>query len=73
MPINDAQGQMIAATGQDSGQYSPELPRGAEIDTAVSGKTKAEVPLTMETVIERANMMLAYQRVVENKGASRGR
>lgn len=70
MPINDAQGQMIAATGQDSGQYSPELPRGAEIDTAVSGQTKAEVPLTMETVIERANMMLAYQRVVENKGAA---
>ncbi|CEF28472.1 reverse transcriptase family protein [Xenorhabdus nematophila] len=24
----------------------------------------------METVIERANMMLAYQRVVENKGAA---
>ncbi|EQB98097.1 Retron-type reverse transcriptase-like protein [Photorhabdus temperata subsp. temperata M1021] len=24
----------------------------------------------METVIERSNMMLAYQRVVENKGAA---
>lgn len=70
MPINDAQGQIIAATGQGSERYSPEQPRGAEIDTAVSGRTKAEVPLTMETVIERTNMMLAYQRVVENKGAA---
>lgn len=70
MPINDAQGQIIAATGQGSEQYSPEQPRGAEIDTAVNGRTKAEVPLTMETVIERTNMMLAYQRVVENKGAA---
>ena len=32
------------------------------------GKTKAEVPLTMEAVITRENLMLAYQRVVENKG-----
>ena len=70
MPINDAQGQIIAATGQGSERYSPEQPRGAEIDTAVSGRTKAEVPLTVETVIERTNMMLAYQRVVENKGAA---
>lgn len=70
MQINDAQGQNIAATGQGSEQYSPEQPRGVEIDTAVSGRTKAEVPLTMETVIERANMRLAYQRVVENKGAA---
>lgn len=70
MPINDAQEQMIAATGQGSEQYSLEQPRGVEIDTAVSGRTKAEMPLTMETVTERANMQLAYQRVVENKGAA---
>lgn len=43
MPINDAQGQFIAATSQGSEQYSPKQPCGVEIDTAVSGRTKAEV------------------------------
>ncbi|CAM3615758.1 putative Retron-type reverse transcriptase-like [Xenorhabdus nematophila ATCC 19061] len=70
MLINDAQVQNNAATGRSSGRYPPGLPGGAEINTSVSGRTKAERPLTMETVIERANMMLAYQRVVENKGAA---
>ncbi|NHB98831.1 group II intron reverse transcriptase/maturase, partial [Photorhabdus stackebrandtii] len=70
MPINDAQRQKNATTGQDSEQKSSKQPCGAETDTAVSGQTKAEMPLTMETVIERSNMMLAYQRVVENKGAA---
>ncbi|WP_300006074.1 group II intron reverse transcriptase/maturase, partial [uncultured Cedecea sp.] len=70
MPINDAQGQNIAAISQGSGQNPREQLNGAEIDTAVSGRTKAEVPLSIETVTERTNMMLAYQRVVENKGAA---
>jgi len=70
MSINDAQRQVIAATSQGSEQHSREQLSGAEIDTAVSGRTKAEVPLTIETVTERSNMMLAYQRVVENKGAA---
>ncbi|MDF7003060.1 reverse transcriptase domain-containing protein, partial [Escherichia coli] len=43
---------------------------GAEISTAAGGQTKAEVPLTMEAVITRENLMLAYQRVVENKGTA---
>lgn len=30
----------------------------------------AEVPLTIDMVTERANMILAYQRVMENKGAA---
>nr|WP_240618670.1 reverse transcriptase domain-containing protein [Pectobacterium punjabense] len=70
MSINDAQGQNIAAISQGCGQNPRAQRSGAEIDTAVSGRTKAEVPLTIETVTERANMMLAYQRVVENKGAA---
>ncbi|WP_300003757.1 group II intron reverse transcriptase/maturase [uncultured Cedecea sp.] len=70
MSINDAQGQVIATASQGSEQYSREQLSGAEIGTVVSGRTKAEVPLTIETVTERANMMLAYQRVVENKGAA---
>ena len=37
---------------------------------AASGRTKAEPSLTMEAVITRSNMMLAYQRVVKNKSAA---
>jgi hypothetical protein len=35
-------------------------------------RTKAEVATTslMDAVVERGNLMLAYQRVVENKGAA---
>ena len=70
MRINEAQAQRTAATDRGDGRNSSGLSDGAEIPTAASEQTKAEVPLTIETVIERANMMLAYQRVVENKGAA---
>ena len=43
---------------------------GVEINSAAIGQTKAEPPITIEAVITRANLMLAYQRVVENKGAA---
>src|SRR6266496_2293832 len=44
----------------------------AEADVATRTRTKAEVATTslMEAVVERGNMKLAYQRVVENKGAA---
>ncbi len=44
----------------------------AEADLATRMRTKAEVVTTslMEAVVERGNLMLAYQRVVENKGAA---
>jgi len=44
----------------------------AEADTATRARTKAEVATTslMEAVVERGNLWLAYQRVVENKGAA---
>jgi group II intron reverse transcriptase/maturase len=51
-------------------QNSPELEHGVEIGTAASGRTKAEMSLTIDAVISRENLMLAYQRVVENKGAA---
>lgn len=70
MLINDAQAQVTAALNGEGEQYSPSSMQGAEIDTAASGRTKAEPSLTMEAVITRSNMMLAYQRVVENKGAA---
>ena len=44
----------------------------AEADVATRTRTKAEVATTslMEVVVERDNLKLAYQRVVENKGAA---
>lgn len=70
MMINEAQAQATATSGRGDGQYPSGLHDGAEISTAAGGQTKAEVPLTMEAVITRENLMLAYQRVVENKGVS---
>jgi RNA-directed DNA polymerase len=44
----------------------------AEVDTGTRMRTKAGVATTglMEAVVERGNLRLAYQRVVENKGAA---
>jgi RNA-directed DNA polymerase len=42
---------------------------GAELGAATSGQTKSEGHPLMEQVVERSNLQLAYQRVVENKGA----
>jgi group II intron reverse transcriptase/maturase len=42
---------------------------GAEGCTATPGRTKSEDHRLMELVVERSNLRLAYQRVVENKGA----
>ena len=70
MLINDAQAQKTAASECEDGRNLSGYATGAEIDTAVSGRTKAEPSVTMEAVTDRANMMLAYQRVVENKGAA---
>ena len=68
--IDDAQAQGSAATNRDNGRNLRQAVGSVEVDTAASGRTKAEPSLTMEAVITRSNMMLAYQRVVENKGAA---
>src|SRR5690606_9424928 len=52
-----------------SEQYSLKACMGAETATATLSRTNAPVPSLMEAVVERGNMRLAYQRVVENKGA----
>ena len=43
---------------------------GAEVCTATSEQTKSENHELMGRVVERSNIRLAYQRVVENKGAA---
>jgi RNA-directed DNA polymerase len=57
-----------AETGRNSGDAAT----CAEVDVATRTRTKAEVATTslMEAVVERGNLKLAYQRVIENKGAA---
>jgi len=50
------------------GQNRPRAIAGAETSAAAVGRTKPEV-LLMEAVVERSNLWLAYDRVVQNKGA----
>jgi group II intron reverse transcriptase/maturase len=56
----------------DTGRNSVDAAARAEADVATRTRTKAEVATTslMETVVERGNLKLAYQRVVGNKGAA---
>ena len=59
------------AGAADTGRNSGDAAACAEADLATRMRTKAEVATTslMEAVVERGNLKLAYQRVVENKGA----
>jgi group II intron reverse transcriptase/maturase len=63
-----------ADTGEEgSGQNSEGTLRGAETDVTTRLRTKAEWAQEsglMDAVCERGNLMLAYQRVVKNKGAA---
>jgi RNA-directed DNA polymerase len=54
---------------QGAGRNSGTGRFGAEVCTATSGRTKSEDHRLMEQVVERSNLWLAYQRVVQNKGA----
>lgn len=56
----------------DSGRNLLGAATRAEADMATRLRTKAEVAATglMEAVVERGNLRLAYQRVIENKGAA---
>jgi RNA-directed DNA polymerase len=65
----DREGQASAVA---TGRNSVGADACAEADMATRLRTKAEVASTslMEAVVERGNLRLAYQRVVENKGAA---
>lgn len=54
----------------ESERYSEEALRGAEAEAGTRERTKAGLSGLMEAVCERGNLKLAYQRVVENKGAA---
>jgi len=60
------------ASTEEAGRNRAEAAACAEVETATRRRTKAEVATTslMEAAMERGNLMLAYQRVVANKGAA---
>ena len=68
--IEEAEARWRAAADlQRAERNSGTLSAGAEVDAATFGRTKSEDHALMERVVERSNVWLAYQRVVENKGA----
>ena len=66
----EAEALARAAESRGAERNSGTAPLGAEVGTATSGRTKSENRELMEQVVERSNLRLAYQRVVENKGAA---
>jgi RNA-directed DNA polymerase len=60
----------VDASAEESEQNSGEAGHGAEMIATTRTRTKAESSGLMEAVVERGNLKLAYQRVVENKGAA---
>jgi len=65
-------GREDQAGAADSGRNPLGAATRAEADMATRLRTKAEVATAslMEAVVERGNLKLAYQRVIENKGAA---
>jgi RNA-directed DNA polymerase len=57
------------ATAQGAGRKPRARSRGVELGAATFGRMKSEDQQLMEEMVERSNLKLAYQRVVENKGA----
>jgi len=69
MRTEEAEAFERRAYREAAGRNSAGARVGAEVGAAATGQTKSEDGLLMERVVERSNMWLAYQRVVENKGA----
>jgi RNA-directed DNA polymerase len=67
---DEAEAPARVAEAQGAGRQPSTHRCGAELGTATFGRTKSEDHLLMEQVVERSNLRLAYQRVVENKGAA---
>jgi hypothetical protein len=55
---------------EGAGRYPAETEVRVEADAGAHSWTNAEPNTLMEQVLERPNLMRAYQRVVSNKGAA---
>lgn len=70
MRVREAEAYASKAGGEVDGRNLSRAASGAEARTATGGETKPEAAQgLLEVALERSNMMRAYQRVVENKGA----
>lgn len=69
MRTEEAEALEREARGEEAERNSAASSVGAEVGAAATGRTKSGNGRLMESVVERSNMWLAYQRVVENKGA----
>jgi RNA-directed DNA polymerase len=70
MRVREAEAYASKANAEVDGRNPSRAVIGAETRSATGGETKAEAAQgLLEAVLERSNMMGAYQRVVENKGA----
>lgn len=60
----------VDTRSEEPGRNPGEARSGAERDATTRLRTKAESGALMEAVVERGNLMRAYQRVIRNKGAA---
>jgi len=70
MTTDEAITGMTPTRIEEDGRKPSESAPGAEGVTATDGQTKAEARQLMEAVVERTNLLAAYQRVVSNKGSA---
>lgn len=69
MRADEAEARHGGASAGKGGRNLPGTVAGAEARTATGGETKPEGLRLMEAVVERSNMLCAYERVVQNQGA----
>ena len=69
MRANEAEAHGSAARADEGGRNLPGAGAGAEARATAAGQTKPEALRRMEAVVERSNMLCAYERVVKNEGA----
>jgi RNA-directed DNA polymerase len=69
MQADETEARASAAHDGEGGRNLPGSGAGAEVRTAAAGETKPEALRLMEAVVERSNMLCAYERVVQNAGA----
>jgi len=69
-PVIEAEALVTGATDTRGGRKPQDSVRGAETGAATDGRTKSEDDSLMARVVDRANMRLAYRRVMRNKGSA---
>jgi len=62
--------RQVDARAEELGRNPGGAAPGAEADATTHLRTKAESEGLMEAVVSRGNLMLAYERVMRNKGSA---